>query len=76
MLWSPKDLWDTLKGVMHVNGIVLGMSNITPIAQTKIIEPMVFTYYTNEGILVGMAMQYPSKFQYINDGAQRIFYIP
>ncbi len=67
MLWSLKDLWDTLKRVMHVNWIVMDMSNTPPIAQTKIIEPMVFANYPNKGIAFligfGMAMQYPSKFQ-------------
>jgi hypothetical protein len=41
---------------------------------------MVFVDYPNEGITFllgfGMVMQYLSKFQYICDGAQRIFDIP
>jgi len=45
MLWSPKVLWDTMKGVVHVNEVMLGMSNTPSIAQTKIIEPMVFVDY-------------------------------
>jgi hypothetical protein len=44
----------------------MDMSNTPPIAQTKIIEPMVFTNYPNKGIAFligfGMAMQYPSRF--------------
>jgi hypothetical protein len=43
------------------------MNNTPPIAQTKIIEPMVFENYPNEGIVFlldfGIDMQYPSKFQ-------------
>jgi hypothetical protein len=27
MLWSPKVLWNALRGVMHVNWIILGMRN-------------------------------------------------
>jgi hypothetical protein len=46
MLWNLKDLWDTLKGVLHMNWVVLGISNTPPIAQTKIIEPMVFIELT------------------------------
>jgi len=67
MLWNPKDLWDTLRGVVHVNWIVLGMNNTPPIAQTKIIKPMVFVNYPNEGITFflgfGIDMQYPFRFQ-------------
>jgi hypothetical protein len=67
MLWNPKVLWDTLKGVVHMNWIVLCMSNTLLITQTKIIEPMVFANYPKKGIVFflgfGMAMQYPSKFQ-------------
>jgi hypothetical protein len=44
------------------------------------IEPMVFIDYPKEGIAFlvgfGMVLQYPSKFQYICNGAQKIFYIP
>jgi hypothetical protein len=58
----------------------MGMSNTPPIAQTKIIEPMVFVDYPNKGIVFfigfGMAMQYPSRFQYICDGTQGISDIP
>jgi hypothetical protein len=50
MLWSLKDLWDTLKGVVHVNWVVLGMNNTPSIAGTKIIDPMVFVDYPNKGI--------------------------
>jgi hypothetical protein len=62
---EPNDLWDTLKGVMHVNWVILGMNNTPLIAQTKIVEPMVFIDYPNEGIAFllsfVMAMQYPSN---------------
>jgi uncharacterized membrane protein (Fun14 family) len=61
MLWSPKVLWDTLRGVVHVNWVVLSMSNTPLIAQTKIIEPMVFINYPPKNIAFligfGMAMQ-------------------
>jgi len=74
MLWSPKVLWDTWRGVVHVNWIVLGMSNTPLIAHTKIIEPMVFVDYLKKGIAFhlgyGMATQYPSKFQKICEGTQ------
>jgi len=50
------------------------MSNTPLIAQTKIIEPMVFVDYPKEGIAFllgyGMATQYPSKFQKICEGTQ------
>jgi len=43
------------------------MSNTPPIAQTKIIKPMVFVNYPKQGIVFllgfGMVMQYPSRFQ-------------
>jgi hypothetical protein len=42
MLWSPMYLWDTLKGVLQVYWIVLGMNNTPLIAYTKLIQPMVF----------------------------------
>jgi hypothetical protein len=51
MLWSPKVLWDILKGVMHVNWIVLGMNNTPQIVQIKIIEPMMFTDYPKQSIV-------------------------
>jgi len=58
----------------------MGMNNTPPIAQTKIIKPMVFVDYPNEGIAFllnfGMAMQYPSTFQYICDESQRVFIYP
>jgi len=67
MLWSPKVLWDTMRKVVHVNWVVINMSNTPPIAQTKIIEPMVFIDYPKKGIAFligfGMAMQYPFRFQ-------------
>jgi len=56
------------------------MSNTPSIARTKIIEPMVFADYPWKGnaflLGFGMAMHYPSRFQYICDGAQNIFDIP
>jgi len=65
MLWSPKDLWDILKGVVHVSSF--WHEQYPQIATTKIIEPMVFVDYPNEGITFllgfGMVMQYLSKFQ-------------
>ncbi len=60
MLWNPKDLWDNLRRVVHVNWIIMGMNNTSLITQTKIIQPMVFEDYPNEGITFflgfGMAM--------------------
>jgi hypothetical protein len=50
MLWSTKYLWDTLKGVVHVYWVVQGMNDTSLIAWTKIIEPIMFAYYPNEGI--------------------------
>jgi hypothetical protein len=44
-----------------------GMNNTPPIAQTKIIEPMVLIAYPKKGnalfLNFGMAIQCPSKFQ-------------
>jgi hypothetical protein len=56
MLWSQKVLWDTRKGVVHVNWVFLNISNTPSIAQTKIIEPMLFIDYPKQGIafLVGL----------------------
>jgi hypothetical protein len=46
---------------------ILRMNNTLPITQIRIIEPMVFTDYPNEGIAFligfGINMQHPSKFQ-------------
>ncbi len=74
MLRNPKDLWDILRGVLHVNWVIMGINSTPSITWTKIIEPMVFVEYFNEGIVFllgcGMAMQYPSTFQQIWYGAQ------
>ncbi len=31
MLWNTKVLWDTLRGVVHVNWVVMGMKNTHPL---------------------------------------------
>jgi hypothetical protein len=53
-------------GLVHVNWVVLGMTNTPPIAQTQIIEldvcklpQMGIVFFLNFDI----AMQYPSRFQ-------------
>jgi hypothetical protein len=62
-------LWDTLHGVLHVYWVVLGTSNTLLIVYIKIIQPMVFTVWRNEGIeiILGFdkAMHYPFTCQKI-----------
>jgi hypothetical protein len=57
MLWSPKDLWDTQRGVVYVDWVFIGMNNTPPIAWTKIIEPVLFIDYPKHGIafLIGLS---------------------
>jgi hypothetical protein len=40
--WNPMYFWDTLRRVLHVHWIFLGMNNTLLIVKTKIIQPMVF----------------------------------
>jgi len=50
MLRNPNDLWDTLRGVVHVNLIVLCMSN-TPLGFNKyVMELKGFLIYPKRGI--------------------------
>ncbi len=80
MLWNSMYLWDTLIRVLHVHWIFLSMSNTLMIVWTKIIQPMVFTMYLNEGVtfLLGFVKvtQYLYKFQKIWYEAQIISRIP
>jgi hypothetical protein len=56
----------------------MGTNNTPLITWTKIIQPMVFIVFPNEGVLfiVGfvMAMHYPLKFQKICYGAQLMYF--
>jgi hypothetical protein len=60
MLWNLKVLRDTLRGVVHMKWVVVGMSNTPLIIWTKTIEPMMFVDYLKKGInfftSFGMAM--------------------
>jgi hypothetical protein len=47
---EPKGLWDTQRGVMHVNCVLMGMNNTPLTTRTKIIEPMLFADYPKQGI--------------------------
>jgi hypothetical protein len=80
MLWNPKVLWDTLRGVVHVNWVVMGMNNTPLIIWTKIIKPMVFANYPKHGIAYflgfGMNMQYPSMIFWLRYGAKGYIIYP
>jgi hypothetical protein len=58
----------------------MGMNNTLPIAQTRIIQPIMFTKYLSANISFFLnfdrVMQYPSKFQKICCGVRSIFGIP
>jgi hypothetical protein len=58
LLGFVRDLWDILKEVLHVNWIIMGINNTPSIVWTKIIKPMVFAEYPNEGIV------FPSRLWY------------
>jgi hypothetical protein len=51
--------------IVQVNWIALGMNNTFPIAQTKIIEPMVFIDYSKHDFfsLIGFGMVMQSRLQ-------------
>ncbi len=60
MLWSPKVLWDTWRGVLHVNWVVMGMNNTPLITRTKIINSMVFVDYPKKGMTFLIGFWYGS----------------